>query len=795
MPLLTAVTDDHPPHTAATPAPASPPLPPAESALLWAPLLELVPALRVLIGLGIAALVIAALHLGRDLLIPLALAGLLGFLLDPAVCRLKRWGLPRALAVALVGLAALGSLVAAGAYLTVQLRAVSTDLPTYQDTIRGKIGQLHQQLRGPSAWDGAVSTLDTVQDQIQQVTEDTPRPTQRVEVVQPPPGPIVTASQWLARIGGPLATAAIVALFVILILLDRDSLRDRMLRLMGGGNLHRATDALDEATTRISRYLRMQLIINASYGVPMAVGLWFIGVPGAVLWGALATVMRFVPYVGPLVSALFPLTLAFAVSPGWEMVLWTLALIALLELLSNYLLEPWLYGASTGLSTLSVIVAAIFWTALWGPIGLILSTPLTVCLLVLGRHVPGLGFIEGLLGTTPVLALPQRLYQRLLAGDIEEATDMASQYIDAAIGPEHTDAARMAAAVTAFYDQVGLPILQLASQQHAGTATAQHRLRLAQGMGELLEELEEQYPAPAPRPQQPWVHCVGVRWEVDGFAAAMAAHALRLAGWPARAHALASPMAWRAAEDLAAADIVCLSVFHPQPPAQLRHLARRLRRRQPALRVIAAPWLAAASTLEQWQLAASGLDGVAQDLGTLLLQVASLADDTASRAGTASGEQHEAARVSALHDEGWLDPAHHALFHASARKAANAFDTRYAQVSLIDADSVSAPGSLLPTLADGGAMPRQDSLCTHVAQADGALVINDLGGDPRAEGVTLVSRYQLRFYAGMPLHSLQGEVVGCLCLMDDAPRSLSTEELALLAELAAEVEQGVHGAD
>ena len=794
MPLLTAVTDDHPPHTAATPAPASPPLPPAESALLWAPLLELVPALRVLIGLGIAALVIAALHLGRDLLIPLALAGLLGFLLDPAVCRLKRWGLPRALAVALVGLAALGSLVAAGAYLTVQLRAVSTDLPTYQDTIRGKIGQLHQQLRGPSAWDGAVSTLDTVQDQIQQVTEDTPRPTQRVEVVQPPPGPIVTASQWLARIGGPLATAAIVALFVILILLDRDSLRDRMLRLMGGGNLHRATDALDEATTRISRYLRMQLIINASYGVPMAVGLWFIGVPGAVLWGALATVMRFVPYVGPLVSALFPLTLAFAVSPGWEMVLWTLALIAVLELLSNYLLEPWLYGASTGLSTLSVIVAAIFWTALWGPIGLILSTPLTVCLLVLGRHVPGLGFIEGLLGTTPVLALPQRLYQRLLAGDVEEATDMASQYIDAAIGAEHTDAARVAAAVTAFYDQVGLPILQLASQQHAGTATAQHRLRLAQGMGALLEELEEQYPAPEARQHPSSVHCVGVRWEVDGFAAAMAAHALRLAGWPARAHALASPMTWRAAEDLAAADIVCLSVFHPQPPAQLRHLARRLRRRHPALRVVAAPWLAAASSVEQWQLGRSGLDGVAQDLGALLLQVASLAD-AAAPAGTASGQRQEAARVSALHDEGWLDPALHALFHASARKAANAFDTRYAQVSLIDADTVRAPGSLLPTLADGTALPRQDSLCTHVALADGPLVINDLSADPRAQGLHLVNRYQLRFYAGMPLRSVHGEVVGCLCLMDNAPRSLSAQELALLAELAAEVEQGVHGAD
>src|SRR5690606_10999592 len=191
--------------------------------------------------------------------------------------------------------------------------------------------------------------------------------------------------------------AGIVLLFVVLILLDRDDLRDRLIRLMGG-NLHLATNALDEASQRIGRYLRMQFIVNSSYGVPMAVALWFIGVPGAILWGVVAAIMRFVPYVGPMISAVFPLALAFAVDPGWNMFLWTLGLILLLELISNNVIEPWLYVTSTGLSTLSIIVAATFWTALWGPVGLMLSTPLTVCLLVLGRYLPALRFMEVLLG-------------------------------------------------------------------------------------------------------------------------------------------------------------------------------------------------------------------------------------------------------------------------------------------------------------------------------------------------------------------------------------------------------------
>ena len=248
--------------------------------------------------------------------------------------------------------------------------------------------------------------------------------------------------RWVERFATPLALVGIVVVFVFLILLDKGDLRDRALRLLGG-NLHRTTDALNEAGRRVSRYLGMQLLVNATYGIPMALGLLLIGVPGALVWGLLAAVLRFVPYVGPIIGAIFPLTLAFAVDPGWNMVLWTLALIVTLELISNNVIEPWLYGASTGLATLSLIVAAMFWTAIWGPIGLILSTPITVVLLVLGQHLPQLQFLEVLLGSEHALDEPTRLHHRLLAGDVEEAIELAAQRAGET-SPRQ------------FYDQVGL---------------------------------------------------------------------------------------------------------------------------------------------------------------------------------------------------------------------------------------------------------------------------------------------------------------------------------------------------
>src|SRR5690348_9401542 len=430
------------------------------------------------LGLVSTTIIIAGLYYGRVILVPLALAFFLGFVLDPWVTRLKRLGIPRPLAVIVVVSLTLAAIGGAGFLLAQQVKALSAQLPIYQDNIQFKLRSFRHTLSGPGMFDGAVTTFDAVKKEVDQETPDkaarNAKP-QQVQIQEQPASPIENAAKWLAAIGGPLTDAGIVLVFVVVVLLDRQDLRDRVLRLLGG-NLHRTTDAMDEAGERIGKYLTMQLVVNASYGVPMALGLWMIGVPGAVLWGALAAIMRFVPYIGPMISAVFPLALAFAVDPGWSMLLWTLALIVFLELISNNLVEPWLYGASTGLSAMSLMVSATFWTLVWGPVGLVMSTPLTVCLLVIGRHLPQLRFFAVLLGSQPVLDPATRVYQRLLAGDVEEAIELSLEHVQAD-------------GVKGFYDKVGIPALRIACVDHDRVATAEHRLRVVSGAEQLIDEL------------------------------------------------------------------------------------------------------------------------------------------------------------------------------------------------------------------------------------------------------------------------------------------------------------------
>ncbi len=245
------------------------------------------------------------------------------------------------------------------------------------------------------------------------------RPSTSFEIVQEVIGPLVQ----------PLATAGIIVVFVIFVLLQRRDIRDRFIRLAGARDLMRTTQALEDAGERVARYLLMQLIVNVTYGVPIGIGLWLIGVPYPLLWGIMATVLRFVPYIGPVVAATLPIALSIAVAPGWLMLLWTATLFIVLEFISGNIVEPWLYGSQTGLSPIAIILAAIVWTWLWGPMGLLLSTPLTVCLVVLGRHVPQFNFLDVLLGSEAVLTPEESLHQRLLAADADEATELAEVFL------------------------------------------------------------------------------------------------------------------------------------------------------------------------------------------------------------------------------------------------------------------------------------------------------------------------------------------------------------------------------
>lgn len=774
-----------------------------------AQLADMVPALRLLTGLLVASIVIAGLYFGQGLLIPLALALLFGFLLDPAVSRLKRWGMPRMAATLLVVVMALATLAGMGTYLGSQVQQLSADLPTYQNTIRDKLRSLRRNANMPSAWDGALRTYDTVEREISRGAT-TPR-VQKVEIQSPEQKPTARMLQWLGRVAEPVTMAGIVLLFVILILLDRDDLRDRLLRLMGG-NLHVATDALDEASQRIGKYLRMQFVVNITYGLPMAAGLWFIGVPGAILWGVLAAIMRFVPYVGAMISAAFPLALAFAVDPGWQMLLMTLGLIMALELISNNLIEPWLYGSSTGLSTLSIIVSATFWTALWGPIGLILSTPLTVCLLVLGRYIPALQFMEVLLGSSPVLGPAQRLYQRLLADDVEDAVTLAHELVDARL-PARASADERSAAVAGFYDEVAIPALRLATQQHLESATAEHRLRLSSGMDALIEELRESHPPPAAAlaTRALRIHCVGARWEVDALAAAMVAHSEALRGHVVSCSdwALAADPQWRqlgpgqgglpqghaGAQALAEAQLLVLSVFSTQPQTVVRQLMRRVRRHWPHLRVVLALWNAPAVVSDPEFARRCGAAACVSGLRELQLWVDALRlPDAAGQGLAAPIPDDDEQRVRQLHDSGVLGPGLPSLYHEAAQQAANAFDVKWAQVSWVDADRVHTPGSLL--VADQGdpasaGMPRAQSICSYVVHGGDALVVHDAARDPRFAGNPALQAMRLRFYAGVPLKNRHGTVLGSFCIMDDAPREVSAADLELLGVMAEQLMQNV----
>jgi predicted PurR-regulated permease PerM len=430
--------------------------------------------------------VVAILYFAKEVLLPLAIAVLLTFALAPISSRLRKLGLPRILAViTTVVLAFLGltlfALVVAG-----QVAEVAQNLPAYQGNIIGKIRSLQESGTDNGIVRRLTSVIESVGREINnagqnQATPGSASPSREPMLVEifAPSRPIETLTSLISPLLGPIASLGLIIVVVIFMLLEREELRDRFIRLVGYGDLHRTTEALQEAGSRVALYLLMQLVVNCAYGIPLALGLWAVGIPNAVLWGMLAIVLRFVPYIGPVIATVLPLFLAFAVDPGWSLVLWVAAIFLVLELTSNNIVEPWLYGSRTGLSPLAIIVAAIFWAWLWGPVGLILSTPLTVCLAVLGRYVPQFEFLEVLFGSEPVLDPKERLYQRLLAGDPDEATDQAEEMLEEDYLED-------------YYGKVAIPALLLAERdRRRGVLTAGQMEQVYETATTLVSNLED----------------------------------------------------------------------------------------------------------------------------------------------------------------------------------------------------------------------------------------------------------------------------------------------------------------
>ncbi|MBT1510409.1 AI-2E family transporter [Bradyrhizobium sp. SRL28] len=731
-----------------------------------------------------ASILLAGLYYGREILIPLAIAFLITFALNPPVTWLARVGLPRLLATSLVMVTVVCALVGLGVILGAQVRSIAVELPAYQSTILTKLSDLRQNLQAPGFLDGVLRTVERLQKEVESKDTkpaDGPAP-QRVEIVPTPQTPFEQVFAWVVRSAEPLATAGIILIFVFLALLDIGDLRDRLLRLLGG-NFHRSTDAIQEAGARISRYLLMQLLVNVSYGVPLAAGLWIIGVPGALLWGAIGAVMRFVPYVGPLIAAIFPVALAFAVDSGWSMLLWTVALIVILELISNNIIEPLLYGSSTGLSAISLIASAILWTALWGPVGLILSTPLTVCLLVLGRNLPQLRFLDTMLGSTPALDVPARIYQRLIANDADEAVEIAGTEIEKS-------------SVKSFYDAIGIEVLRLASEEYLQNASAEHRLRLASGMDTLLDDLRDDFPSSLSPEAKPRVLCIGGKWEIDALAGEMLAHALAFEGIAAASQPAASVNAdYLANLDLKGADIVCLSYFTPNPAIPARHACRRLRRRWPNMRIVLALWRAPPELLTDEFLEKLKADAVVTSVEEAVHRIHRIIDpEEAKVAQQAPVPDNDAERVEALKSTGVLEGDKREALDALAKRAADVFDTSVAVITTIDKDReyfVGQSGKLPDAITDDAGtllpMDREHAICNYVVANDETLVISDIERDPRFADNETIKQWDVRFYAGAPLRAADGLILGALCILDSEPRTLEENEVALLETMARDV--------
>ena len=731
-----------------------------------------------------AAVIIAALYYGQVILIPLAFAFLIGFALNPPVMWLRRRGVPKVLAIIVVMTVVLLFLACLVLVLGGQLRSLAEQLPTYQSTIHGKLTDLKAQFKAPGLFEGALNAIASLQKEVADVQGT---PAQRVEIVPAPGTQLQVALVWLGAALEPLATAGIVLVFVVLALLDRSDLRDRLLRILGG-NLHRSTDAIEDAGRRISRYLLMQVVVNTSFAVPLSLGLWLIGVPGALLWGVVAAVLRFVPYVGALVSAVFPLALAFAVDPGWHMVLWTLALIAGLELVSNNIVEPMLYGTSTGLSAISLIAAATFWTALWGPVGLILSTPLTVCLLVLGKTLPQLQFLDTLLGSVPALSPGTRIYQRLLANDVEEAIEIAEGEIDTL-------------SIVPFYDTVGIAVLRLASDDYGRQATASHRLRVAEGMDALLDELREAHPA-TDAGGATKVVCIGGKWEIDAIAAEMLAHALGLEGIPAQTRRVIHVTAGAVARlDLDDTPVVCLNYFSSEPKSAARQFCRRLRQRWPDLKIIVVFWAVPPEALAGDMQADLGAQEVATSIQEAIGRIQHMLPEMAGEPAQAEVPDDDAERVAALHGTDYLDEALRNDLDALAKRAADAFDVDVAMISAIDADREIVIGRSKELAGFGRdeagrpVLPRQAAICNHVVAGGITLVVADTERDARFTNNPVAKTWGLRFYAGAPLRTADGHVLGALCILDRDARTLEEREQQLLEKLAGDIVETLSRSD
>ena len=575
--------------------------------------------LSTLLSVLMIIIVVAVLYFAKEIFVPLALALLFSFLLAPLVRRFEMWRLPRVPAVLLAVALAFALVGGVGFLVGAQLVELTRELPNYQANISHRIVNLKKSDPN-SPLSKASATIGALANQLSATspepnatrpdgpTSDNKEKIRQVEVVKPATSLIEVVQSVLGPAVGPLGTAAVVVVFVLFMLLKREDLRDRIIHLIGKGRLNVTTQALDEAAHKVTGYLTMQVIVNVCFGIPIGIGLFVIGVPNSFLWGLLAILLRFIPYVGAWIALGFPLLLSVAITTTWKMPFEVLALFATIELVTSNVLEPWLYGAHTGLSPVAIMVATIFWTWLWGGVGLLLATPLTVCVAVLGKYIPSLSFLDALLGDEPTLTVNERYYQRLLAMDRREAGAVAEEY-----QADHT--------AVEVYSDLFVPALAAAErEEQTGALDERHQRFIFETTREMIEEIGSGHtanggkPKPivdktqdkeeaeaeaaaallvgpmAPVSKYP-VFCLPAADEADEIVAVMLAQCLEKEGYKAESFSfktLANEMVTQVAESNC--QTVCISATPPHDTLHTRYLCKLLRQKFPHLHIVVGLW-------------------------------------------------------------------------------------------------------------------------------------------------------------------------------------------------------------
>jgi len=607
------------------------------------------PASQKIFTLLLLVTAVAALYFAADVLMPLALAILLTFMLAPLVTRLERWRVGRVPAVLLTVSAVFMVLFGIGWIVGNQVVDLAADTPRYQRNLVARIQQFKRSETGPlSRLEKTITELsseiaepvkkqisaakDVEKDALKDAatatdetaagpeaapvtpppgTPDTgtaaattpsgaPKPIP-VEIVQPRFSPYSIMTGVLPGAFGWLATAGIVIVFLIFMLLEREDMRNRLIRLIGSDQITVTTQALDDAAHRVSKYLRMQLIINASYGLMLALGLYLIGLPNAITWGLFAGLLRYLPYVGPWLGAGIGMFLSLAFFPTWTEPALTLALFVAAELIVNNVLEPVLYQSSTGISTVGILAAALFWTWLWGPIGLVLATPLTVCMAVIGRYVPNLEFLNVLLTDQPALPPGPHLYQRLLVSDEESPRELVEEYLH-----NHT--------IDELFEHVLVPVLVLTEQDaHRGNLEPGRREYILDYIDDLLDELPEFAADKLLEPEMGPADKAVIILPAKDHADEIAAHMLRLslAHQQIEARVLPNQMLFGEMLEEITRSPQPLVIVSAVPPLAIRHaraMTKRLRGRLQGVKIIVGVWTGEEHAKRTARLTSAGAD-------------------------------------------------------------------------------------------------------------------------------------------------------------------------------------------